>query len=468
MRIVLFGIGLAASALCPGGALFAGPAAAFSDHLFAVTTNGANAGNCASLELNSPWTATTNLEPTSARPSVRHFAGLHYVVNGSPAHDLQIIDPETFETIRKIQFASAPDPQDVLVLGDGTAYVSFFDSADLLRVDLATGATIDAVDLSSFADSDGLPEQSHMARDGNHAFVQLQRIDRSIDPGPQLDGLLAVIDITTNELVDADAAAPGTQAIQLAWSIPRLPMQIEGRRLYVGEPGGFYDQMGGIEAIDLDTLEPSGLIYVEKTMGAAAMSGFLFVSPTRGYFIHHTDFAQSSHLVSFSRQTGQFLAEHFVTFGLTERIAHDVETGLLFFPDSDFGVDGIRVFDAATGEQLTSAPISTGLGPVDVVVARDPGGVGAPSLPLDGFHAWAIPNPSRGALSIHWRGESENDISLSIVDARGRLVRKWDRVVSDSISWDAHDDADRPVAPGVYFLRLDSTHERTGSFVIVR
>jgi hypothetical protein len=92
-------------------------------------------------------------------------------------------------------------------------------------------------------------------------------------------------------------------------------MQIEGRLLYFSERGGFHDQSGGIEAVNLDTWEPMGLVYTEKVMGAAQMGGFLFVSATRGYFLHHTDFAQSSHLVSFSRETGMFLDEHFVSFG---------------------------------------------------------------------------------------------------------------------------------------------------------
>ena len=482
MRRVALGFGLAATVAAPitmgtvAVALLAANAWAFADHLFAVTSNGVNAGNCASLELAPPWPASTNLEPTSKTPSVRHFAGLHYVVNGEPIHDLQIIDPETFETVRRIPFPGAPNPQDVLVLGDGSAYVSFYDSANLLRVDLATGATVATIDLSLFADPDGRPEMSHMARDGNHAFVQLQRIDFSKVIGPQENGLLAVVDITTDQLIDADSIEPGIQAIELAWSLPEFAMQIEGRLLYLSEPGAYHDVMGGIEAVNLDTLTPSGLLYVEKTMGAFQMGGFLFVSPTRGYFLHHTDFALSSHLVSFSRETGTFLDEHFVCFGLTEEVAHDVETGLIFFPDSENGSDGIRVFEAATGAQLTSVPISTGLPPIDVVVARDSGGSGIPPTPLDALHAWAIPNPSPGTVSIQWQAELAGEFSLSIHDALGRLVRRWDRILAGprqraSIFWDAQDESKSVVAPGVYYFRLRGTARdevAAGSFVIIR
>jgi hypothetical protein len=469
MRSVAFGFILF---LLAAGVLPAGSAWAFADHLFVVTSNGINAGSCASLELSPPWPSSVNLEPTSVRPSVRHFAGFHYVTNGAPVHDLQIIDPETFETVRRIPFAGAPNPRDVLVLEDETAYVSFFDSADLLRVDLATGAIVATIDLSLFSDPDGRPEMSHMIRDGNHAFVQLQKIDFSKVIGPQESGLLAVVDINTNKLIDVDPAEPGTQAIELAWSIPEFSMQIEGRLLYLSERGGFHDQSGGIEAVNLDTLEPMGLVYTEKEMGAAQMGGFLFVSATRGYFLHHTDFAQSSHLVSFSRETGMFLEEHFVSFGLTEEVAFDAKTGFLFFPDNESGVDGIRVFDAATGDQLTSTPISTGLPPVGVVVARDLGGSGAPAPSLGALQAWAIPNPSPGPISIQWQAELAGEFTLSIHDAAGRLVRGWDRVLAGtraSIFWDTRDESDRVVAPGVYFFRLTSgSNAASGLFAIVR
>lgn len=429
---------------------------AFTDHLFVATSDRQAAGNCAALELQSPWTAQTNLEPLGIYPVVRHAAGKHYVVNGSPADDLRILDARTFDIVRTIPFDAGSNPQDICVLADGTAYVSFYDRATIRRIDLATGATVASLDVALYADADGLPEASRMIRDGNLLFVQLQRLDRSIEPGPQANGALAVVDMVSNQLVDADPALPGTQAIELSWWMPQAAMQIEGRRLYVCVPGGFHDQSGGIDAVDLDALRSLGLAYVEKQMGAAQLRTFVLVTPERGYFVHGTDFTQSSHLVSFSRTAGTFLAEHFVSFGLVESVVHDPIAGSVYFPDNDPNAKDIRVFDAATGAELSPAPIATGLPPVDLVLARDT----VTDTPVFGrLRVRALPNPTRGAARLVWGSRARAIEHIAIVDARGRIVRSWSPSPSARIDfwdWDGRDAAGSPVAAGVYVCRIVS------------
>lgn len=446
-----------------------------ADHLFVATTDFVASGNCAALDLAPPWTASKNLEPLGVAPVPRHFAGLHYVVCGAPESDLRILDPATFATIREIDFDSESNPQDVLPLGDGTAFVSFFDRDELRRIDLVTGETVALVDLGAFADTDGLPEMGRMARDGDHVFVQMQRIDRSPAPPPPRKGALAVVSVASNQLVDADAEAPGVQAVELTWYWPRLAMQIEGRLLYVSVPGAFQDVAGGIEAIDLDTLEPLGFVHHEKELGAFQLGAFVFVSPTRGYFIHHTDLTQSSHVVSFSRTTGTFLAEHFVCFGLVESYAFDPEAGFLYFPDSDPADPGVRVFDAATGSQLTSAPIAAGLSPVECVVARGEGTAAPAIAPGPRFAVFAAPNPARGAARFVVEAPRPGRYALRIVDTGGRVVRRWEdgaelgagRAV---VSWDGRDGAGRAAAAGVYFLRVDAPDgaRTSGSVAVLR
>lgn len=390
---------------------------------------------------------TPGVEPVGAYPFVRHFAGLHYVVNGTPVDDLRVLDPTSFEPVRIISFPAGSNPQDVLAVG-GTAIVSFYDRATLQRFDVTSGAMIASIDLSSFADSDGLPEAGCMIRDGNHLFVQLQRLDRSPLPDVQVPGLLAVVDLATNQLVDANPMVPGTQAITLTGILPRLPMQIEGRILYVSVPGGFYDQTGGIEAVDLDALRSLGFAFVEKQIGAAQMSAFLFVSPERGYFVHHTDLTQSSHLVSFSRPTGSFLQEHFVSFGGVERLAYDSTTGQIYFPDNDPTTHGIRVFDATTGTQLTTLPIAVGLPPADLAIAR--------ATPTDSpsgarLRIWTAPNPTRGPVMLFWESPAVSSLRWVLVDARGRQVRSWS---NEARFWDGRDAGGSPVATGVYYLSV--------------
>lgn len=204
-----------------------------------------------------------------------------------------------------------------------------------------------------------------MERVGDRLFVQLQRLDQNFDPVPP--SLLAVVDIRTDSLIDAESLTPGVQGIALLGTWPNHKMQAEreARRLYVSTPGPLLDG-GGIEEIDLDTLESNGWITSEAQIGGD-MTGFVLGSPDLGYVLTHTDWTLSSHLTAFSRVDGSHQGEKFVTFAQVDSLAFDRETGQLFFTDPNAGV---RVFDAATGIQLTSTRLGNGVFPMDVLVAR--------------------------------------------------------------------------------------------------
>lgn len=205
-----------------------------------------------------------------------------------------------------------------------------------------------------------------MALDGHRLFVQIQRLDGGGEPVPP--SWLAVVDVRTNELVDCDASLPGVQGIRLGHTRPAHKMQIEGRRLYVSVPGTFHDAAGGIEAIDLDALASVGFVTRESQV-PLDIGPFALTSPERGYVVTHTDFALSSHLQPFSRIDGSGLGQELtVSFSQVDSIAYDPPTGQLFFPDPD--VAGVRVFDAASGRQVTDVPVDAGGTPVDLAIAR--------------------------------------------------------------------------------------------------
>lgn len=342
------------------------PLARFQEHVFVVTSDfPATAGQTAALALEEPWSTSAELEPIGGEAIVRHFAGLHYVVN----HDLdsvQVIDPRMFATRVEIDTGAGSRPQDVLVVRPDRAYISRHERTHLLRVDPRTGLGSDAVDLSVLADADGLPEMSMMARHGRHLFVQLQRIDGETGL-PVAPSLLAVVDLATETLVDVDPLLPGVQGIELVGLVPSFKMQVERatRRLYVSTPNGLLTGDGGIEEIDLVTLRSRGFVTSEAQLGGD-LTGFVLVSPDLGYVLTHTDLLLSSHLTAFSRLDGSHQGEKFVTFTQVDNLAFDRSTGQLFFPDSD----GVRVFDAASGVQLTGEPIDVGSRPTDMVVAR--------------------------------------------------------------------------------------------------
>lgn len=470
-------LALVAIALVAGMA--AAPSAAFDDHVF-VVTGIADPGACAALGIYPPWNATLDLERVGRNPIVRHFGGLHYVVNGSPDDNIQVIQPETFETVLQFSVGAGSNPHDILVVDEGAAYVSRHDSRWLYRVHPGTGAVLDSLDLGGFADSDGLPEMSMMARDGDHLFVQIQRLDREASFTPIPPSYLAVIDVTSNQLVDVDPAQPGIQGIELTGLFPRFKMCVEAgaRRLYVSTPGEYMGvEIGGIDEINLDTLQAMGYVTSELLIGSADMGAFVMVSEDKGYVLCHTDFTLSSHLTAFSRIDGYSLGEIYVTFAPVQSLAYDPESHQLFFPDSDGMDPGIHVFDTLSDTKLTDSVIHTGSLPVDLVIARDPStGVDETNATSPAhvarFHP-VRPNPFHPLAEVSFTLAHEEHVQLGVYDVRGRLLRLLiDGVLpigEHAASWDGRDARGNEQPSGLYFFRLNGAHlSLTRKAVLVR
>ena len=339
----------------------------WEDHLF-VLTREAPSGNCTVMELDQPWTATVDVEPISSAAVVRHYFGRSYVVN-EPTGIIQVIDPEMFDTVAQLPVGDTSRPQDILLWDRGTAYVSRYASCLLYKIDVATGALLASVDLCPLADADGLPEMGMMARDGDRLFVQVRRLDPEYLPVPP--SYLAVVDTATDQLVDVDPQQPGIQGIVLTGLVPSFRMHVDSdaRRLYVSTPGSpLLYETGGIDEVDLDSLQSLGFITTEVQI-PLDMGPVVMVSQTKGYVVVHTDIVESSHLVAFSRIDGSRLGDDvYMAIGWVESMAFDPITSQLFYPDP--GAGGLVVVDTVSDVVLSPTPIATGGLPYDLIVAR--------------------------------------------------------------------------------------------------
>jgi hypothetical protein len=377
----------------------AAPAWASMDPHVYVVTSDPNSGSTDALETVSPWKATHDVEAVSPDTVVRHFYGLHYAVN-RPDGTIQVIDPATFDTILTFSVGANSTPHDILVVAPDRAYVTRYDSALLYEIDPTTGSLRDTVDLGPLADADGLPEMSMMALDGNRLFVQIQRIDRSITFMAVPPSYLAVIDIRTNQLMDVDPVTPDMQGVILTGPIPSFRMHVDSlnRRLLVSTPGPRLNVSGGIEEIDLDTLQSLGFIYSEAQVNVD-LGGFVMVSPDHGYVIGHTDIVASSHLGVFDRDPnapdqGEIYTSLFIH---NDQLAYDAASNQLFFPEAAASPPGIHVFDTLTNTRLTGRVVATGKPPLDLIVARasTPGEAG--DLVVTGFDGLS------GEISLTYR-----------------------------------------------------------------
>ncbi len=108
--------------------------------------------------------------------------------------------------------------------------------------------------------------------------------------------------------------------------------------------------------------------------------------------------------------------------------------------DGEFGLDNV----------LITNPL-VGVGP-DV-----PGGAGGPAAGRPVWLAPPSPNPARGAVACAVETFDEGPVRLTVVDARGRVVRSASLPAAPAgrrtWMWDGRDNAGRSVAAGAYRVR---------------
>ncbi len=342
----------------------------------AVAWNGplGSSGLLASMTTESPWEfVTAPLE--IGRNAVLSFARDRLYAVSRPAGTITIVRPDSWSIERVHSLGEGSEPLDIAVVSAEKAYVTRATANHLLRLNLVSGASEDVVDLSAFADRDGVADLGRMILHEGRLFVQIRRINFD-EPGVFAPpAYLAVIDVASETLIDVDPGTPGIQAIQLMGTWPKLRMQIvpESRRLFLSATGTSFDA-GGIEVIDLDALASTGLMIQERAgFTGADLGPFVMVTPERGYLVYTTDFTISSHMQGFSELGGVDPLPQ--VYGVVDYFAPALEwnpqTGTFFFPSSGSGGDGIRVFDVDTDAQLTRDPIPTTGPPTDFLLYTD-------------------------------------------------------------------------------------------------
>ena len=99
---------------------------------------------------------------------------------------------------------------------------------------------------------------AEMAVVGSRLYIACQLLNTStFAPAPQ--GLIVVVDITTDQVVDMDPNRDGVQGWTLAAGNPLSLVALENQ-LFVSETAAFLDTEGGIEVIDVSAGRAGGLV----------------------------------------------------------------------------------------------------------------------------------------------------------------------------------------------------------------
>ena len=447
-------------------------AVAFGQSPLFVTTTNFETGSTAFLAAGAEE-AEVNLLTIHGDAVARFHRGKIYVINRLGQDNILVLDPRDLRR-PELQFSvgNGSNPYDIEVVSETKAYVSRLAMTELLIVDPRDGRELGTVDLSLFGDEDGFPEMAEMAVVGKRLYIACQLLDTStFIPAPQ--GLIVVVDLETDQVVDMDPDRDGVQGWTLAAGNP-LSLVALGNQLFISETAAFLNTEGGIEVIDVAAGTSRGLVVTEGDLGGD-VGALDMVTPTRGYVVV-SDASFANHVVPFDLATGTVgepLTGH--STGFIPSIAADgsrlvvADTGT--FDGSSPA--GLLIYDVSTNS-LTAGPISTGLPPSDIAVLRERSTATAvedvaASLPGRFVLSAVYPNPFNAEVSIAFEAMADQPMELAVYDLLGRRVNILKAGYAtrgpQTVVWNGLDGAGMVVGSGVYLLRLRQGSRQTSAKV---
>ncbi len=272
-------------------------------------------------------------------------------------------------TSAEFSFGSGTSPSDGVKGADGYLYTALYNKNYLGVYEPLTGRKVNSLDLSRWADADGIPEAAHLHAEGNRIFITLQRLDRnsSVSVWPP-DGV--------SYLLELSLATMQIQSHTLHGTNPFCPLK---KAMLFGEPhliicsagylGYNYRTDGGIEAFNLNTGALTGrFLFAESTADGDILDAVI-KNDAEGYaVVEHEDFSVS--IQKFNPATGAKISELIYypsSFGFVSGLLLTSD-GLLYAGHASGTEPGIVIFSTAEGDRrLTDAPIPTGLRPVQLL-----------------------------------------------------------------------------------------------------
>ena len=455
--------------------LLANSSSARSD-LFVITTDFAT-GSTTFLAADADQ-AEVNLLGIHSDAVGHYHDGRVYIVNRLGQDNILVLDATDLRApLTQFSVGNGANPHDIEIVAPGKAYVTRYDATSLLIVDPRDGAESGQIDLSPFADPDGLPEVSQIVRVGDRLYLTCQRLDRSGGWGPADVSYLVVVDPATDTLVDMDPEAEGVQGIALNASNPNS-VAVVGERIALGVVANFGDRSGGVEIIDAETNRSLGLAVTEEDLGGD-ITTMVLVDQNRGYaVVADENFANSVRPFELSSGTVGAPLEN-ISGGFIPSLA--VDGDLLIVADrgsfSDPASAGLKFYDAGTGAFLRG-PIDTGLPPQHILVLGDatvPTAVEETpnaGLPLEFTLEAAYPNPFNASVRIPIVvRRADSRVELTVRDILGRHVHTMTRGTVQAgrhvFQWDGRNGAGKAMGNGAYFVQLRTGHHTAEAKVML-
>ena len=289
-----------------------------------------------------------------------------------PPHKVFILDIKNkFKVDAVMTLDPNSNPQDAEVVNGNTLYVSLYNQPKI-KIFTKSGNQSE-IDLSSLAEDsnkkckadkdcsaskkcdtqtgyckkDGLPELGEMFALGDKLYVAVQGLDRNNYYSP-VKSYLAVIDTKTNSL---------SAKLSLFGKNPTGIFPDAFGNFLLVETGSYMsDKDGGVEKFDSKTQTLSGNFLIkEQDTGGSSIASLAALDDTKLFAIVN-DKKFNQWLVELDMKTGKKVKDMIKASKLGGLAINS--KGELYVGSNAKGQVGLRIFDAKTGQELTTTPIS--------------------------------------------------------------------------------------------------------------
>ncbi len=267
-------------------------------------------------------------------------------------------------SISQESFGSGVNIQDIVPISATMSCVVCLNSEYLYFYDYTAGVKRDSVDLSGYShEGEVIPYLADVEYSNGTAYVMIQRLvmvqtEYGASPGTG-DSTSLVVGVDTE-------ARSVVSEVSLNYK-NSYKMSLKDGFLYIGSPGEWDSNDGGIERIDVSTFESSEIILEESDI-EGDVSNFAVASQSKGYVAlagYDSEGSFYTHLypADLSAGTiGERITEVKYAFG---GLAYT--SGKLFAGDRSESASGVYVIDVDTDSVITG-PVDVGFAPNDISV----------------------------------------------------------------------------------------------------
>lgn len=340
-------------------------------------------GNLSTINLSDPTQVGMARVTTDGSDAVvRSFDNRIYVINRYGTDTIQVIDPNDFSVMANYSVGKGSNPQDIVVVSDALAFLSRLDAqndtadqSDILIINPLTGERLGGIVLKPYTRDDGdrLARAGQMVRVEDWLYVCMQDLPTNMLEPANTNGKVAIIDINTNEVVDADPKRDGIQVIELSGRNPSdITYSPALDKFFIADTGVYInfvvdtsDANGGIEVVRREDHKSEGIVVKDEDLGGG-VSEVRLNSETLGFTI-----IDSVAIASFNPTTYEIVSKEVYRspgFFLPD-FTIDSE-GRLLIAEQDVNGPGIVILNATDGTKI-AGPIGVGAPPSSITFVSE-------------------------------------------------------------------------------------------------